>query len=83
VQSANEIAQRPGVIFYRDRGHHSISGGVDDRDVVAEKVGNIGTGAVRGNRHSVRGISYRNGGHHNISGDVAIFIVVLSIASTD
>jgi hypothetical protein len=70
VQSADEVAQWPGVIFYRDGGHYGISRSVDDRDVVAERVGDIGAGAIRGYRHTVRGIAHRYGGRHGIGGSI-------------
>jgi hypothetical protein len=46
-----------GPFFYRDGGQHRISGGVDDRDVVAESVGDIGAGAIRGYRDHRKGHS--------------------------
>ena len=70
MQSADEIAQRPGPIFYRDGSHDRIGRSVDDRDVVTKSVGDVDTSAVRGYRHTVRGTPYRDGGHNRIVGGV-------------
>ena len=87
LQSADEIAQRPGPIFYRDGSHDRIGRSVDDRDVVTESVGDVDPSAVRGYRNAVRGTPYRGGGHNPIGGGVddrdvtAEFVSKISAAS--
>ena len=70
MQSADEIAQRPGPIFYRDGSHDRIGRSVDDRDVVTKSVGDVDTSAVRGYRNAVRGTPDGDGGHNRIGGGV-------------
>ena len=85
MQSADEIAQRPGAIFYRDGGHHRISGGVDNRDVTTEFVGEINASAIRTYCHTVREGPNCDGGHNRIAGSVdhrdAVILIVGDIGA--